>query len=134
MSESDKINELISKRFSEFFKTVGLTQEEFAKRIRVARSNISSWKNGTHGISGSALKAMEHEFKLNSLWLLSGEGKMFLSEKEISNEEQAKLAWKAVIKSQRNPKLRKLLDLLNDTTLADDQIEALEKIIRSMKN
>ncbi|RHX89872.1 helix-turn-helix domain-containing protein [Leptospira stimsonii] len=134
MSESDKINKNISKRFSEFFKTVGLTQDEFAKRISVARSNISSWKTGAHGISGSALKAMEHEFKLNSLWLLSGEGKMLLTEKEISNEEQAKTAWKSLVKSQKNPKLRRLLDLLSDSTLSDDQIDALEKTIRAMKH
>lgn len=87
MSDTDKkILKSLNVRFSKFFKEVGLTQEDFAKRIGVARSQISSWKNGVHAPSGSAIKMMELEFNLNKAWFLYGHGDMFLSNKENSQD------------------------------------------------
>ncbi|MCW7459570.1 helix-turn-helix domain-containing protein [Leptospira bandrabouensis] len=89
MSESEKKYLDISSRFSLFFKAVNITQDDFAKKLGVSRSNISSWQGGKHGISSAAIKAMEHEFKLNPLWLLTGEGDMFKHESTILDERES---------------------------------------------
>lgn len=89
MSESEKKYIELSERFTLFFKEVKLTQEEFAKKLGVSRSNISSWQGAKHGISSAAIKAMEHEFKLNPLWLLTGEGEMFKNESTILDEKES---------------------------------------------
>ncbi|UOG61453.1 helix-turn-helix domain-containing protein [Leptospira noguchii] len=135
MSESDKKNKIISKRFSEFFKVVGLTQEEFAKRIRVARSNISSWQSGVHGISGTAITAMEHEFDLNSVWLITGEGEMFLSKTESQDWADLEADWKRGNQLHKNPKLKKLTEMLFEIDEIDySVVEELLKRFQKRKS
>ncbi|MDO6395316.1 helix-turn-helix domain-containing protein [Leptospira santarosai] len=132
MSDSDNKNKVISKRFSEFFKAVGLTQEEFAKRIRVGRSNISAWLNGVHGISGTAITAMEHEFKLNSLWLLSGNGNMFISANEPQDWADLEADWERGNQMNKNPKLKKLTEMLfkideRDYSVVEELLKRFQK-------
>jgi len=89
MSETDEKKYIdLAQRFSVFFKAVNLTQEEFADKVGVARSNVSSWQSGKHGISSSSIRVMEHEFKLNPIWLLTGEGEMFKHESTLLNEKE----------------------------------------------
>ncbi|WP_061254206.1 transcriptional regulator [Leptospira interrogans] len=135
MSDTDKKNKIISKRFSEFFKVVGLTQEEFAKRIRIGgRSNISAWLNGVHGISGTAIAAMEHEFNLNSIWLLTGEGEMFLPKTESQDWADLEADWERGNQMHENPKLKKLTEMLFEIEEADySVVEELLKRFQKRK-
>ncbi|QOI33599.1 helix-turn-helix domain-containing protein [Leptospira interrogans serovar Icterohaemorrhagiae] len=134
MSETDKKNKIISKRFSEFFKVVGLTQEEFAKRIRVARSNISSWQSGVHGISGAAITAMEHEFNLNPVWLFTGEGEMFIPQTEAQDWADLEADWERGNQMHENPKLKKLTEMLFEIEEADySVVEELLKRFQKRK-
>ncbi|EMK22414.1 helix-turn-helix domain-containing protein [Leptospira kirschneri] len=128
MSESDKKKLLLAKRFSEFFKAVGKTQEEFANRIGVSRSNISSWMNAVHGISGTALKAMEHEFDLNIRWYLTGSGEKFLDKNEGSNWSELEAEWEFSNRIHHNPKLKKLIEILFEVEEVDYSV--IEELLR----
>lgn len=136
MSETDKKNKIISKRFSEFFKVVGLTQEEFAKRIRVARSNISSWQSGVHGISGAAITAMEHEFNLNPVWLITGEGEM-ISQSEQNKERNERLGaeFRILQLLRKRPLLKLTVDdfLELDRDLSEEERGAIKAMLKSWK-
>ncbi|EMN44693.1 hypothetical protein LEP1GSC086_4223 [Leptospira weilii str. LNT 1234] len=43
------------------------------------------------------------------------------------------MAWQSVVRANKNPALRRLIDLLTNSNLAEDQIKALEKIVSGMK-
>ncbi|EMO63348.1 hypothetical protein LEP1GSC133_4471 [Leptospira borgpetersenii serovar Pomona str. 200901868] len=43
------------------------------------------------------------------------------------------MAWKSMVHANRNPALRRLIDLLTNSNLTEDQIKALEKIVSGMK-
>ena len=115
MSDTDKKSFLnLSSRFSIFFKMIGLTQEEFSKRIGVARSQVSSWKSGVHSPSGTALKMMESEFNLNTSWLLTGEGEMLLSRKEVVRDSRTDDAFDFARRVVQNPKIKKFFERIMD--------------------
>ncbi|EPG81859.1 hypothetical protein LEP1GSC048_2673 [Leptospira santarosai serovar Shermani str. 1342KT] len=56
-----------------------------------------------------------------------------MSGKESQTFDNAKMAWKSMVRSNQNPTLRRLVDLLTNSNLTDDQIRALEKIVSGMK-
>lgn len=64
-------------RIKELRRTVDLTQEEFGKRIGLAKSGISRIESGTTGTTEQTLRSMCREFGASYLWLTTGEGPMF---------------------------------------------------------
>lgn len=63
------------KQIREHFK---LTQEEFGKRIGSARNTIANYENGNRNPSNSVVLSICREFRVNEVWLRTGEGEMFL--------------------------------------------------------
>ena len=73
-------------RIKSLRKQLGLTQEEFAARIRVKRGAIANYEIGRNEPVDSVLSLICREFRVNEQWLRTGEGEMFLPKSR--NEER----------------------------------------------
>nr|DAT01806.1 MAG TPA: helix-turn-helix domain protein [Caudoviricetes sp.] len=75
----------IKDRIKELRKAKGLTQFEFADRLKVSRSNIASYETGKNELSSAAISLICRTFSVSETWLRTGEGEMF---SDTAREEQ----------------------------------------------
>ena len=62
-----------------------LTQQEFADRLKVSRSNIATYETGKSSLSDSTVALICNEFNINETWLRTGEGEML---KQMTPDEE----------------------------------------------
>ncbi len=68
----------MNKRLKQIRNNLGLSQEEFGKKIGIeSRAHISSLENGTRNITDRIIKDTCREFGINEKWLRTGEGDMY---------------------------------------------------------
>lgn len=72
----------MNKRIKELRNALGMTQEEFAKRIGVKRNTIATYEMGRSTPSDAGISLICREFNVNEDWLRSGSGEMFLPQSE----------------------------------------------------
>ena len=77
----------MNNRLKELRKTLGLTQEQFAKRLGLKRQTVAAYEIGKIVPSDSTRLLICHEFSVNDDWLLNGAGDMFV----VSDDETADL-------------------------------------------
>lgn len=61
-------------RIKKIRKRLKITQEEFGKRIGLARNSIASYETGRRKPTNSVIVSICREFNVNELWLRTGEG------------------------------------------------------------
>ncbi|MFQ3857132.1 helix-turn-helix domain-containing protein [Leptospira kirschneri] len=121
-------------RTKKIIETLNVTQAEFAISIGMTPQSFSNFmQNRTKELPGEALRKAKEIYNVNLLWWLTGDGNMFLTEKEIQADDNAKIAWKSIVRANQNPALRRLIELLTNSSLTEDQIKALEQIVSGMK-
>lgn len=76
-------------RLKELRVHLNLTQQEFADRIGVTRSNIAGYETGKRSPSDAAVSLICKEFGVNEVWLRTGEGEMFT---KISDDDEFSLS------------------------------------------
>jgi transcriptional regulator with XRE-family HTH domain len=67
----------INTRLLEIRKAKGLTQEEFAARIKISRSMISSIEEGRREVKDRLISMVCFTFGANEHWIKTGKGTMF---------------------------------------------------------
>ncbi|AEF84435.1 helix-turn-helix domain protein [Treponema primitia ZAS-2] len=67
----------INNRLLDIRKAKGLTQEEFADRIKISRSMISSIEEGRREIKDRLISMVCFTFGANEHWIKTGKGTMF---------------------------------------------------------
>lgn len=80
---------MIKDRVKELRDLYGLTQEEFSKRLGVARNSIASYEIGRREPTNAMIALICREFMVSEKWLRSGEGPMFpprAQEEELTEE------------------------------------------------
>lgn len=77
----------MAERFKEIRKKFGLSQSDFAAKIRVTPSAISNIETGSRGSSGAMILNICREFGVSEEWLKTGEGEML-----APLEEKARIA------------------------------------------
>ena len=55
-------------------KFLDMTQQEFSDRLGVARNNIAGYETGKRSPSNAVISLICREFKVNEVWLRTGEG------------------------------------------------------------
>jgi len=81
----------IYERLKYLRKTLGLSQEEFGKRIGKSLRTIQYWEAGTVQIPDTALKLISSTFNVSYNWLKTGQGEMWeRKEKALLEELEAK--------------------------------------------
>jgi len=76
------LKNMIGKRINEVRKKMGLNQGEFGEHLGCGRSNISQIETGLFSPTARSLAALKSKFNVSLDWLFSGEGSMFIEEKE----------------------------------------------------
>lgn len=69
----------MNERLKELRDTLGLSQEEFGKRIGSARNTIANYEIGRRTPSNTVILSICREFRANYYWLTEGDGEMFIS-------------------------------------------------------
>ncbi len=63
-------------RIKQARKALGLTQEEFAKRLGTVQNTITGYETGRREPSNVVISSICREFDINENWLRTGEGEM----------------------------------------------------------
>lgn len=112
----DRIREIIEK--------LGLKNSELGKVIGMNPQAFSNFLQGrTKDLSSSAINELKLKFNVDPLWLLTGEGEMFLSRREVVRDSRTNDAFEFARKVIQNQNVRPIVERL----LALDK-KSLEKI------
>lgn len=60
-------------------KNLGLTLEEFGRKLGVTKTTISRIENGVNSVTEQMLTSICHTYNVNEDWLRTGDGEMFLN-------------------------------------------------------
>lgn len=74
-------------------KRLGLTQEEFGKKINIGRSNLSLIESGRTNLSKRVISDICEKFQVNENWLRHNEGEMFKLVNESDEFHEAIATW-----------------------------------------
>lgn len=64
-------------RMKELRKNLGLTQKDFAKRLKLSQNHFSYLEKGERPMTERFIKDLCVEFNVNENWLRTGEGDMY---------------------------------------------------------
>lgn len=68
----------MKERMKELRKALGLTQQEFADRLHIKRTNIGNYEVGVSLPPDSVVALICREFNVSEEWLRNGTGEMFI--------------------------------------------------------
>ena len=91
--------------------TLGITLEEFGKRVGVTRSAIGRIEKGERKVTEQMALSICREFRVNYYWLTEGSGDMFASMPESAIDE---IVEEYELDSDDEKMLRKYLELPAD--------------------
>nr|DAN87094.1 MAG TPA: helix-turn-helix domain protein [Bacteriophage sp.] len=122
-----KGGDCVNKRIKLIRTTLGMTQQEFADKIKVKRNTVATYEMGRSIPSDSAIALICKVFDVNEDWLRTGYGEMF---KEVSKSDQIADMLSDVLKSDENNFKRRLISAL--AQLDDTGWDSLEHLIDSI--
>lgn len=67
---------MIGERIREIRKEKNVTQQEFADSLSVKRNTVATWEGGRSVPQDSAISLICRTYKVNEIWLRTGEGDM----------------------------------------------------------
>ncbi len=117
----------MGERIKELRKALGLTQQEFADRIKVKRNTVATYEMGRSTPSDAAISLICREFNVNENWLRTGEGQMFI---QVSRDEEIAAFIGDVLSAETGDFRCRLISVL--ARLDTDQWELLEHIAEEL--
>ena len=69
---------MVGDRIRELRKELGMTQQEFADRLKIKRNTIATYETGRNDPIDSVFVLICREFNVSEDWLRTGEGEMFV--------------------------------------------------------
>lgn len=69
-----------NERVQEVRKRLGMTLEKFGQRLGVTKVAISNIEKGHRNVTEQMRKSICREYNVNELWLMSGQGEMFVAD------------------------------------------------------
>lgn len=106
----------------------GLSQEEFAKRIGLeSRGHISALEKGSRNITDRIINDICREFKINEVWLRTGEGGDENMYKKLPDEDRFSLSLGKLSISE-NEFVRRGVNLLAETD--PEKLKTLEEFMK----
>ena len=112
----------IKDRIKELRKAKGLTQFEFADRLKVSRNNIAGYETGRTEPSGSAISLICRTFSISETWLRTGEGEMF---SDTAREEEIAAFMGDVLAAESEDFRKRFISMLS--SLSVDEWRLIEE-------
>lgn len=116
----------MGERLVEIRKIKGLTQQQFSEAIGCSRSALANYESGRNEPIGPVIQAILREFKVDEVWLRTGEGDPF--RKESRNEQIAAFAGD-LMRDEPDSFRKALVAALSDLSLEDWKV--LERLARA---
>lgn len=118
----------MKERLKQLRKTLGLTQQEFADKLKVPRNTIGGYEVGKSNPSDGAVNNICNIFNVNEDWLRTGNGEMFI---ELTRDEQIENFVGDVLKSEEDSFKKKFISMLS--ALDESDWEVLQKMVELMQ-
>ncbi len=113
----------MNERLKKLRKVLGLTQQEFADKLRVSRSNIATYEVGKNNPTDAVINLICREFNVNEDWLRTGTGEMFINR---SRDEELTAFMDELLAEKSAGFRRRLVTALS--RLSPEQWDALEAV------
>lgn len=111
-----------NERIKEVRKSLGLTLEKFGERIGLKKSAVSLIENGKNSVTDANVKAICREFGVDYIWLITGDGEMFVDTDDDFIERIDRIM--AGEDDARKNLFKFMLEL------SDEDIEALDRLMK----
>ena len=122
----------IKDRIKELRKAKGLTQFEFADKLKVSRSNIASYETGKNELSSAVISLICRTFSVSETWLRTGEGEMF---SDTAREEQIAAFMGDVLAAETEDFRKRFVSMLSSLSVDEWRLieekakELVEKLV-----
>ncbi len=118
----------MKERLKKLRKTLDLTQQEFADKLKVPRNTIGGYEVGKSNPSDAAVNNICNIFNVNEDWLRTGNGEMFI---ELTRDEQIEHFVGNALKSEDDSFKKKFISML--AVLDESDWEVLHKMVELMQ-
>lgn len=118
----------MKERLKKLRKTLDLTQQEFAGKLKVPRNTIGGYEVGKSNPSDAAVNNICNIFNVNEEWLRTGNGEMFI---ELTRDEQIENFVGDALKSEEDSFKKKFISMLS--ALDESDWEVLQKMVDIMQ-
>ncbi len=108
-------------------KALNITQQEFADRLAISRSNLGNIETGAVALTDRVIVAICREFRVDEVWLRTGEGEMF---RPVRPEEEITAFLGDVISERGTDFKRRFISAL--AKLDEPAWEAIEAFAQSI--
>ena len=119
----------MKERLKKLRKTLDLTQQEFADKLKVPRNTIGGYEVGKSNPSDAAVNNICNIFNVNEEWLRTGNGEMFI---ELTRDEQIEHFVGDALKSEDDSFKKKFISML--AALDESDWEVLQKMVELLQN
>lgn len=102
----------VEPRTKELRKSLGLTQQEFADRLKITRGAVSNWDLGHSVPSDAAVSLICREFNVREAWLRDGTGEML---EQLTEDEDRARFFGSLSKENASPEVLAFIDALRKT-------------------
>lgn len=118
----------MKERLKKLRKTLDLTQQEFADKLKVPRNTIGGYEVGKSNPSDAAVNNICNIFNVNEEWLRTGKGEMFI---ELTRDEQIEHFVGDALKSEDDSFKKKFIAML--AALDESDWEVLQKMVELLQ-
>lgn len=118
----------MNERIKKIRKTLGLSQDEFGRRLGVTRGVITNIEFNKTEPKPLFIDLLCREFNVSEHWLKTGEGEMFV---QMSRDEEIAAFMGDVLAGEEDNFRRRFIAMLSK--LNEDQWEVLEQMIDIIK-
>lgn len=118
----------MKERLKKLRKTLDLTQQEFADKLKVPRNTIGGYEVGKSNPSDAAVNNICNIFNVNENWLRNGTGEMFI---ELTRDEQIEHFVGDALKSEDDFFKKKFISML--AALDESDWEVLQKMVELLQ-
>ena len=123
-----KILEEIKDRIKKLRKQLDMTQDDFSKKLGLARNSIASYETGRREPTNAIIVSICREFGINEIWLRTGEGgddNMFT---KVSDDDRFSLNL-GKLSTTENEFIRNGINLLAETD--PEKLKILENFMKA---
>jgi hypothetical protein len=119
----------MKERLKELRKALGLTQQEFADRLHIKRTNIGNYEVGVSLPTDSVIALICREFNVSEEWLRNGTGEMFIP---MTRDEEIATFIGSIQADVDDTFKKRLISVL--AKLDENEWDLLEKIAEDIVN